>query len=91
MYLGAQSGKALAHYDPNNICLEIVSKHFVVSKDFVLYEYLVVSKHLAVSKHCVVSKHLAVTKHCLVSKTSGGWCEARYTTPTVAHQQEESF
>ena len=79
MYLGAWSGKALAHYDPNNICSEIVSKHFVVSKDFVLYEYFVVSKHLAVSKHCVVSK------------TSGGGCEARYTTPTVAHQQEESF
>ena len=79
MYLGAQSGKALAHYDPNNICSEIVSKHFVVFKYFVLYEYFVVSKHLAVSKHC------------LVSKTSGGWCEARYTTPTVAHQQEESF
>ena len=79
MYLVAQSGKALAHYDPYNTCSEIVSKHFVVSKDFVLYEYLVVSKHLAVSKHCAVSK------------TSGVGCEARYTTSTVAHQQEESF
>ena len=45
MYLVAQSGKALAHYDPNNSCSEIVSKHFVVSKDFVLYEYLVVSNN----------------------------------------------
>ena len=79
MYLGAQSGKALAHNDPNDICSENVSKHFVVSKDFVL------------SKHFVVSKHLAVSKYCVVSKTSGGGCEARYTTPTVAHQQEESF
>ena len=79
MYFGAQSGKALAHYDPNNICSEVVSKHFVVSTDIVLYEYFVVAKNLAVSKHCVVSK------------TSGVGCEARYTTPTVAHQQEESF
>ena len=79
MYLGAQGGKALAQYDPNHIYSEIVSKHFGVSKDFVL------------SKHFVVSKHLAVSKHCVVSKTSGGGCEARYTTPTVAHQQEESF
>ena len=51
----------------------------------------IVSKHFVLSKHFVVSKHLAVSKHCVVSKTSGGWCEARYTTPTVAHQQEESF